>query len=173
MCAGRSRPGCGGKDSLLETRTVTGSSFPPIDMSGQTGDEHMFSKSHWNIILYEASCSCFYFSLYLESKKQFKIHCCPFFIFTTKNSLILRDSDEPIKSIFFYIKFNIVQKLRISQHTPDHFSNTSNLCFFCVLYQSYRHDSVINDTAHLDVLQVAVLDVCCQAARGAAVGAGG
>lgn len=41
------------------------------------------------------------------------------------------------------------------------------------LYRSYSHDAVINDAAHLDVLQVAVLDVCRQAARGTAVGPGG
>lgn len=41
------------------------------------------------------------------------------------------------------------------------------------LQRSYGHDAVVDDAAHLDVIQVAVLDVCCQAARGAAVRARG
>lgn len=45
------------------------------------------------------------------------------------------------------------------------------LCFN--LTRSYRHYAVINDAAHLEVLQVTVLDVCCQAASGTAVGARG
>lgn len=38
---------------------------------------------------------------------------------------------------------------------------------------SYGHDAVVNDAAHFDVLQVAVLDICCQAARRMAVRARG
>lgn len=38
---------------------------------------------------------------------------------------------------------------------------------------SYRHDAVVDHAAHLDVVQVAVPDVCCQAAGGSAVRAGG
>lgn len=38
---------------------------------------------------------------------------------------------------------------------------------------SYHHDAVVDHAAHLDVVQVAVLDVCCQVARGSTVGARG
>lgn len=41
------------------------------------------------------------------------------------------------------------------------------------VFSPYRHDAVIDHAAHLDVLQVAVLDVGCQRARGTAVGARG
>ena len=53
----------------------------------------------------------------------------------------------------------------------NHRYAATTLCFN--LTRSYHHYAVINDTAHLQVLQVTVLDVFCQAASGAAIGAGG
>lgn len=38
---------------------------------------------------------------------------------------------------------------------------------------SYRHDTVVDHAAHLDVIQVAVADVRCQVASGSSVGARG
>lgn len=66
------------------------------------------------------------------------------------------------------------------QEVPLHLQVEEDVMSFGSAFQrrppwsgSYRHDAVVDDAAHLDVVQVAVLDVLRQVARGPTVGAGG